>query len=742
MACRLLCVSFITAFLAACPPPDNPNTGGADVRCGDGVVSGDEACDDGNDLDGDACLNDCTVAFCGDGVVRTGMESCDDGNSDPRDGCTDACADARCGDGVVRVDLGPGDVGYESCDDGNSIDTDECVACDDARCGDGFVQDLVEGCDDGNTEDGDVCTNACQQAECGDGIVRSDLSDGEEGYEACDDGNLEDLDGCTAACIPARCGDGIHRQDLTPGAVGAEECDDGNEVNEDECSNDCVLPYCGDGWLTTGESCDDGNDQSNDGCTNDCELARCGDGVLRVDRVQGQVDFEACDDGNEVDEDGCIDCVPAQCGDGITRGDLEPDAEGYEACDDANDEEDDACLDDCVAARCGDGIVRRDLDPDEAGYEACDDGDDMPNDDCAGCEATCAVHSNCPGLTGFCVVAPGDVRGVCLDTRRHVCAEDRDCQGADVLGTSLGLLCEEERCLSLEMSRCNDLLGCGEEMVCQGTRGNQTCRRPCEANGDCPDPRMACELDGDEGICNWVFCGGEDELPAGFAGYAQGQLGGACANEREDVEDGYCHEYDVGGGNYIGACFDGGALDEGDPCDQDVDRDDDDAQCGGGLACAGYDAEGASHCRQTCQLDWQNGLRDCPEGSRCVVAQIRAGHRGGFYSGMVCLPEAEQCDAVALDSCGDDARCAVLSSRTRTSHCELFADREQLPGPGESCEENSECPDGYYCFNRSSCRRLCVTNDDCEEGWTCDVRDGYEFSACEAPEEEEAEDEG
>ena len=176
-----------------------------------------------------------------------------------------------------------------------------------------------------------------------------------------------------------------------------------------------------------------------------------------------------------------------------------------------------------------------------------------------------------------------------------------------MLGTSLGLLYEEEHCLSLEMNRCNDLLGCGEEMVCR-TRGNQTCRRPCEANGDCPDPRMACDLDGDEGICNWVFCGGEDELPAGFAGYAQGQLGGACANEREDVEDGYCHEYDVGGGNYIGACFDGGALDEGDPCDQDVDRDDDDAQCGGGLACLVMMLKEPPIVGRPVN-DWQNGSR-------------------------------------------------------------------------------------------------------------------------------------
>ena len=35
-------------------------TGGDDPVCGDGVVEGDEACDDGNDVDADACLSDCT----------------------------------------------------------------------------------------------------------------------------------------------------------------------------------------------------------------------------------------------------------------------------------------------------------------------------------------------------------------------------------------------------------------------------------------------------------------------------------------------------------------------------------------------------------------------------------------------------------------------------------------------------------------------------------------------------------
>src|SRR6185503_7182603 len=46
--------------------------------CGDGVLDDDEACDDGNEVDTDGCLSDCTEARCGDGVVFDGREACDD----------------------------------------------------------------------------------------------------------------------------------------------------------------------------------------------------------------------------------------------------------------------------------------------------------------------------------------------------------------------------------------------------------------------------------------------------------------------------------------------------------------------------------------------------------------------------------------------------------------------------------------------------------------------------------------
>ncbi|MFA5962290.1 MAG: SdrD B-like domain-containing protein [Parcubacteria group bacterium] len=62
--------------------------------CGDGIMNGPEQCDDGNEISGDGCENDCTVTpqaeFCGDGIVN-GDEKCDDGNVVSGDGCSASC---------------------------------------------------------------------------------------------------------------------------------------------------------------------------------------------------------------------------------------------------------------------------------------------------------------------------------------------------------------------------------------------------------------------------------------------------------------------------------------------------------------------------------------------------------------------------------------------------------------------------------------------------------------------------
>lgn len=123
---RHLAILSLVSFLAACGT-DLPARCGDGVRdvgegCDDGITDAGEQCDDGllhSDLQGDACRTDCTLPFCGDGVVHEGSEVCDDGNLDPGDFCTTAGRPATCGDGILWP-------GVEACDDGNRNDADSC----------------------------------------------------------------------------------------------------------------------------------------------------------------------------------------------------------------------------------------------------------------------------------------------------------------------------------------------------------------------------------------------------------------------------------------------------------------------------------------------------------------------------------------------------------------------------------------------------------------------------------------
>jgi cysteine-rich repeat protein len=156
--------------------------------CGNGVVEGSEACDDGNDVDDDACSNACQEAVCGDAIVQQG-EECDDGNPVDDDACSNTCVLAVCGDGIIQQG--------EVCDDGNKVEFDDCNnSCALPSCGDGVLSGLEE-CDDGNMVADDMCTNECTLPACGDGIVQQG--------EDCDDGNAMNGDGCTANCTIPPC---------------------------------------------------------------------------------------------------------------------------------------------------------------------------------------------------------------------------------------------------------------------------------------------------------------------------------------------------------------------------------------------------------------------------------------------------------------------------------------------------------------------------------------------------------
>jgi fibro-slime domain-containing protein len=166
------------------PPPAN---------CGDGKLTEDEACDDGNLLGQDGCAANClsvepgyscspagvpchVVALCGDGVVSSN-EMCDDGNTASADGCS-----ARC-----KLELG-----YK-CEGQPSV-------CSPTTCGDG-KKEGAEGCDDGNAIPLDGCSATCQsEPDCSGTSCTSYCGDGLIIDEDCDDGNALDGDGCSAQC--------------------------------------------------------------------------------------------------------------------------------------------------------------------------------------------------------------------------------------------------------------------------------------------------------------------------------------------------------------------------------------------------------------------------------------------------------------------------------------------------------------------------------------------------------------
>ena len=119
------------------PTPDpTPPPGGEE--CGNGIVEGGEQCDDGNLIDGDGCSSQCTLEYCGDGVIHTDFgELCDDGNTTDGDGCSSDCKNELCGDGILSPELN------EQCDDGNTQSGDGC----DSNCQIENPEFFPENCD-------------------------------------------------------------------------------------------------------------------------------------------------------------------------------------------------------------------------------------------------------------------------------------------------------------------------------------------------------------------------------------------------------------------------------------------------------------------------------------------------------------------------------------------------------------------------------------------------------------------
>ncbi|CAK85064.1 unnamed protein product, partial (macronuclear) [Paramecium tetraurelia] len=268
--------------------------------CGDGITSGLEECDDGNNIQFDGCYDcklDCQVQCtkcirglcyecltygwiinidtlqcienCGDSIV-IGSEECDDGyNLDENDNCFqckrlcrndcktcssngNTCLECKvvgfkpqsyfcvniCGDGYLAVD--PFGRNTEECDDFNLIDNDGCSSIFCLTCLNGKCLQCID------HYYLDTKSNKCLEL-CNDNI--------KVGNEACEDMNTLLYDGCyncQLSCQPS-C--------LNCQVNGCLQCQVGFQLIQNKCHN-----ICGDELVVTGEDCDDGNINPFDGC--------------------------------------------------------------------------------------------------------------------------------------------------------------------------------------------------------------------------------------------------------------------------------------------------------------------------------------------------------------------------------------------------------------------------------------------------------------------------------------------
>jgi len=397
------------------------------IVCGDGLVTGDEQCDDGGTATGDGCSDTCTFEpgyicsgapstceiACGNGTTDTAVgEECDDGGTTAGDGCSDTCAV---------------EAGY--------ICSGAPSTCE-VACGNGTTDTAVgEECDDGGTTAGDGCSDTCTveagfacsgtPSTCTALPMNRDCS-GAVALGANDSTLTPDLDlggarptgtGCGsgsgnvlwyAVTVPAGSSttvsaDPTGSTDLTLhvlDACGAPTCldfeDSGNPeevVLVNGTASDVVryvavgayfsfgsgtvdvttsTPVCGDGTTSGLEDCDDGNTTAGDGCSDTCEVEPgyvCGGApsMCEVACGNGVVDRflgEQCDDGGTATGDGCSDTFAFEAG---------YYCEGTPSV--------------CSMVMCGDSTV-------DAG-ESCDDGNTTVGD---GCSGNCALEIAASGM--------------------------------------------------------------------------------------------------------------------------------------------------------------------------------------------------------------------------------------------------------------------------------------------------------------------------------------------------------
>jgi len=186
--------------------------------CGNGTVEGQETCDDGNTVGGDACPADCTLPVCGDSVIESAgavVENCDDGNQNNGDNCPNDCSIAVCGDGSAE--------GPEQCDPPNGTTCNQL--CRNIVCGDGTVE-APEQCEPPNTASCSASCQSIQQVVCGDGTVTApEQCEGPMSGNTCDDDCQSMVSAACYTCETTVDSDGDTLPDCEAYAAPNQGCD-------------------------------------------------------------------------------------------------------------------------------------------------------------------------------------------------------------------------------------------------------------------------------------------------------------------------------------------------------------------------------------------------------------------------------------------------------------------------------------------------------------------------------------
>ncbi len=403
--------------------------------CGDGLVEGGEACDDGNDAASDGCTILCLVEpewecmgspsvcmrrmvgpTCGDRMVGAG-EACDDGAATAE--CDADCSLVACGDGTVNA------AADEECDDGNAVDGDGCTArcfaepesCGDRMCGAGetcnncpgdcAMTALCMACADLDMDG--ARDSACGGTDCNDEdpMVRPgmteipcnrvdedcdrttrDAADADMDGSSCNF-DCDDTDAARAPLFRELCGDMIDNDcdPATPdlfdsdadGARCDMDCDDYRATSCPTCPELCGNTLDDDCNPATLDLFD--GDMDGSSCEADCDdadRARRPGGTELCDGIDNDCDMALDGPGEDDDRDGFADatcgCAAGRCTD----------------CDDTNRRVSPAAIelcgntvdDDCNAATL-DAIVDADMDTFACNVD-CDDGDRSVFPDAAG----------------------------------------------------------------------------------------------------------------------------------------------------------------------------------------------------------------------------------------------------------------------------------------------------------------------------------------------------------------------